>query len=129
MFVDGQSAISRIFGGIRLSVCRDRRLVRSSLADIAATDYLGYPIGKPGSTGVDTWGNLNSSKSGWGNWFGTIAQVCKSWHKVSQRRRSNPSHITIHDWYRDIKEWGINGGRLLREIKTSHKTYTKLRSI
>jgi len=95
----------------------------------SAPDWLGYPIGKPGSTGVDTWGNLNSSESGWGNWFGIIAQVCKSWHKVAQRRRSNPSHITIHDWHRDIEDWGINGGRILKEIKTSHTTYTKLHSI
>ena len=95
----------------------------------SATDFLGYSIGKPGSSGVDTWGNLNSSESGWGNWFGTIAQVCKTWHKVAQRRRSNPSHITIHDWHRDIEKWGINGGRILQETKTSHKTYTKLHSI
>jgi len=44
----------------------------------SATDYLGYPIGGPGSSGVDTWGSLNRSESGWGNWFGIIAQVCKS---------------------------------------------------
>jgi len=31
----------------------------------SATDYLGYLIGKPGSTGVDTWGNLNSSEWGY----------------------------------------------------------------
>jgi len=55
--------------------------------------------------------------------------VCKSWHKVAQRRRNNPSHITIHDWHTDIEDWGINGGRILKEIKTSHKTYTKLHSI
>jgi len=42
----------------------------------SATDYLGYPIGKPGCNGVDTWGHLNRSESGWGNWFGIIAQVC-----------------------------------------------------
>jgi len=95
----------------------------------SVTDYLGYPIGRPGSTGVDTWGNLNSSELGWGNWFGIIAQVCKSWHKVAQRRRSDPSHITIHDWHTDIEDWGINGGRILKEIKTSHTTYTKLHSI
>jgi len=64
----------------------------------SATDYLGYPIGNPGSNGVDTWGHLNRLESGWGNWFGTIAQVNKSWHKVAQKRRSNPSRITIHDW-------------------------------
>jgi len=95
----------------------------------SATDYLGYPIGRPGSTRVDTWRNLNSSELGWENWFGIIAQVCKSWHKVAQRRRSDPSHITIHDWNTDIEEWGINGGRILKEIKTSHTTYTKLHSI
>ena len=90
---------------------------------------MGYPIGKPERNGVDTWGHLNRSESGWGNWFGTIAQVCKSWHKVAQKRRSNPSHITIHDWHSDIEDWGINGGRILREIKTSYKTYAKLHSI
>ena len=41
----------------------------------SATDYLGYPMGIPGTTG-DIWGNLNSSESGWGNWFGIITQVC-----------------------------------------------------
>jgi len=95
----------------------------------SATDYLGYPIGSPGSNEVDTWGHLNRSESGWGNWFGIIEQVCKSWHKVAQKRRSNHSHITIHDWHRNIEDWGINGGRILREIKTSYKTYTKLHSI
>ena len=62
----------------------------------SATDYLRHPIGKPECSGVDTWGHLNRLESGWGNWFGIIAQVCKSWHKVAQKRRSNPSHITIH---------------------------------
>jgi len=33
----------------------------------SATDYLGYPIGNPGCTGVDTWGNLRRSESGWGD--------------------------------------------------------------
>ena len=49
----------------------------------SATDYLGHPIGKPECKGVDTWGHLNRSESGWGNWFGIIAQVCKSWHEVA----------------------------------------------
>jgi len=65
----------------------------------SATDYLGYPIGKPECNGVDTWGHLSRSESGWGNWFGIIAQVCKAWNEVAQKRRSNPSHITIHDWH------------------------------
>ena len=62
----------------------------------SATDYLGYLTEKTGLTGVDTWGNLRRSESGWGDWFGIIGQVCKSWHEVTQKRRSNPSHITIH---------------------------------
>ena len=57
-----------------------------------------------------------------------IVQVCKSWHKVVQKRRSNPSRSTIHDWFKDIEDWEINGGKILREIKTSYKTYTKLHS-
>ena len=48
---------------------------------------------------------------------------------MAQSRRSNPSRITIHDWHRDIEDWGIHGGRILKEIKTSHKTYTNLHSI
>jgi len=90
---------------------------------------LGYPIGNPGNTGVDTWGNLNRSESGWGDWFGIIGQVCKSWYKVAQERRSNPSHITIHDWHSDLENWTTYGGRILREIQTSYKTYAKLHSI
>ena len=73
--------------------------------------------------------HANSSEWGWGNWVGIITQVCKSWHNVAQSRRSNPSHITIHDWHRNIEDWGIHGGRILKEIKTSHKTYTNLHSI
>jgi len=95
----------------------------------SATDYLGYPIGKPECSGVDTWGHLNRSESGWGNWFGIIAQVCKSWHEAAQKQRRNPSHITIHDWHSDLENWATYGGRILREIKTSYKTYTKLHSI
>jgi len=95
----------------------------------SATDYLGYPIGNLRNTGVDTWGTLKRSESAWGNWFGIIGQVFKSWHRVAQKRRSNPSHITIHDWYGDLENWTTYGGRILREIKTSYKTYTKLHSI
>jgi len=94
----------------------------------SATDYLGYPMGMPGSTG-DIWGNLNSSESGWENWFGIITRVCKSWHKVTQRRRSNPSHITVRNYHRDVRDGEINGIRILKEIKASHKTYTNLHSI
>ena len=53
----------------------------------SATDYLGNPMTE-GTGGI--WGNLNSSESGWGNLFGIITQVCKSWHKVAQRRRVIP---------------------------------------
>jgi len=61
--------------------------------------------------------------------FGIISQVCKSWHKVAQRRRSNPSHITVFQREGDVIDGEINGVRIFREIKTSHKTYTKLHSI
>jgi len=76
----------------------------------------------------DVWDNLNSSE-GWGNWFESITRVYKSWHKVTQRRRSNPSFIAVCDYL-----WGARGGltsetRILREIKTSHNTYTQLQSI
>jgi len=93
------------------------------------TDYLGYPIGQPGHNGVDNWGNLNRSETGWGNWFGIIAQVSKAWNAAAQKRRRNPSHITIHDWHGVVEDWEPYGGRILREIKTSYKTYTKLHSI
>jgi len=48
---------------------------------------------------------------------------------VAQKRRSNPSHITIHDWHSVVEDWEIYGGQILREIKTSHKTYANLLSI
>jgi len=32
-----------------------------------STDYLRYPIGQPGCNGIDTWGHLNRSETGWGN--------------------------------------------------------------
>jgi len=95
----------------------------------SATDYLGYPIGQPGCNGVDTCGHFNRSESGWGNWFAIIVQVCKAWNEAAQKRRSNPSHITIHDWHSVIEDWEIYGGRILREIKASYKTYAKLHSI
>ena len=68
-------------------------------------DYLGFPygmspLGQPmtlnGFLG-DVWENLNSSE-GWGNWFESITRVCKSWYKVTQRRRSNPSFIAVCDY-------------------------------
>ena len=90
---------------------------------------MGYPIEETGFTGADTWGNLRRSESGWGDWFGIIGQVCKSWHKVTQKRRSNPSHITIHARHSNVENWSTYGGRILQEIQTSHKTYTKLHSI
>ena len=92
-------------------------------------DYLGYPIGQPRCNGVDKWGHLNRLETGWGNWFGIIAQVCKAWNEAAQKRRSNPSHITIHEWHGVIADWETYEGRILREIKTSHKTYAKLHSI
>jgi len=82
----------------------------------AATDYSGYPIGESESSRVDTWGSLNRWELGWGNWFGIIVQVCKSWHEAAQKRRRNPSHTTIHDWHSDLKNWTTYGGRILREI-------------
>jgi len=112
-------------------------LCKTELSDIltdrgytaSATDYLGYPIEETGFTGVDTWGNLRRSESGWGDWFGIIGQVCKSWHEMTQKRRSNPSHITIHAWHSNVENWSTYGGRILREIQTSYKTYKKLHSI
>jgi len=94
-----------------------------------STDYLGHPIGQPGRTGVDNWGNLKRSETGWGNWFGIIAQVCKAWNEAAQKRRSNPSHFTIHDWHGVFEDWETYVERIFREIKTSYKTYTKLHSI
>jgi len=89
----------------------------------------GYPIGEPGCSGVDTWGHLNRSESGWGNWCGVIAQVCKSWHEAAQKRKRNPSHITIRDWHSDVENWATYRGRIPRETNTSYKTYAKLHSI
>jgi len=94
-----------------------------------STDYLGYPIGQPGHNGVDNWGNLNRSEKGWGNWFSIIAQVSTAWNTAAQKRRCSPSHITIHDWHGVVEDWETYGGRILREIKTSYKTYTTLHSI
>ena len=48
---------------------------------------------------------------------------------MAQKRRSNPSHITIHGWHSDLENWTTYGGRILREIQTSYKTYAKLHSI
>jgi len=95
----------------------------------SATDYLEYLTEKTGLTGVDTWGNLRRSESGWGDWFGIIRQVCKSWHEVTQKRRSNPSHITIHSRHSKAEHWPTYGERILREIQTSYKTYKKLHGI
>jgi len=75
----------------------------------SATDYLGYLTETPVFTGEDRWGVLRRTESGCGDWFVVIRQVCKSWHTVTQKRRSNPSHITL----RDVWE---NGGRAYREI-------------
>ena len=48
---------------------------------------------------------------------------------MAQKQRSNPSHITIHDWHSVIEDWEIYGERILREIRTSYKTYANLHSI
>ena len=95
-------------------------------------DYLGYPIGKrqpPEQHDIDTWGDSNKSETGWGNWFGIIAGVCKAWNATAQLRRSNPSHITIHDWHSNLENWESYRGRILREISTSHASYSTLHSI
>jgi len=103
----------------------------------SATDYLGFPSGTspmgypmfmPGFLG-DIWGYLNRSELGWGNWFQIITRVCKSWHKVTQRRSSNPSYIAVCNYHRDVQDGETNGTRILKEIKASHKTYTNLHSI
>jgi len=94
--------------------------------NVSAIDYLGHP--NTDGTG-DGWLHMKSSEAGWGNWFGIITQVCKSWHKVAQRRSSNPSHITVIHCKGDVTDGELNGVRISREIKASHKTYTKLHSI
>jgi len=96
-------------------------------------DYLGYlSIGKrqpPERHDIDIWGHSNKSETGWGNWFGIIAGVCKAWNATAQLRRSNPSRITIHDWHSNLENWASYGGWILREISTSHTSYSKLHSI
>jgi len=93
------------------------------------TDYLGHSIGQPGNNGMDTWGHLNKSETGWGNWFGIIACVCKTWNTAAQCRRNNPSHITIHDWHSVVEKWESYRGRILREITASAASYTMLHSL
>ena len=88
----------------------------------SAKDYLGYLAETPVFTGEDKWGALRRMESGWGDWFVVIGQVCKAWHAVTQKRRSNPSHIT----FRDVWE---NEGRAYREIQSSYNTYKKLHSV
>jgi len=95
----------------------------------SATDYLGYLTETTGFTGVDKWGNLRRTESGWGDWFGVIGQVCKSWHAVTQKRRSNPSHITIHARHSEAEPGPAYGERAFREIQTSYKPYKKLHSV
>jgi len=95
----------------------------------SATDYLGYLTEKTGFTGVDKWGDLQRTESGWGDWFGVIGQVCKSWHTVIQKRRSNPSHITFLARHSKAEHWPTYGGRAFREIQTSYKTYKKPHSV
>jgi len=104
--------------------------------NVPGLDYLGFPyglspLGQPmtlnGFLG-DKWEYLDRTE-GWGNWFESITRVCKSWHIVTQRRRSNPSFLAVCDYL-----WGARGGltsetRILREIQTSHNTYTQLQSI
>ena len=88
----------------------------------SAKDYLGYGAETPAFTGEDKWGVLRRTESGWHDGFVVIGQVCKSWHTVTQKRRSNPSHITLSQ----VRE---NGGRAYREIQSSYHTYTKLHSV
>jgi len=95
----------------------------------SATDYLGFLTEKPGFTGVDKWGDLRRMESGWGDWFGVIGQVCKSWHAVTQKRRSNPSHITFLARHSKAEHWPTYGGRVFREIQPSYKPYKKLHSV
>jgi len=88
----------------------------------SSKDYLGYLVETPVFTGEDKWGVLRRRESGWGDWFVVIGQVCKAWYTVTQKRRSNPSHITI----RDACE---NEGMAYREIQSSYNTYKKLHSV
>ena len=88
----------------------------------SAKDYLGYGAETPVFTGEDNWGVLRRTESGWHDGLGVIGQVCKSWHTVTQKRRSNPSHITI-------SQERENGGRAYWEIQSSYRTYTKLHSV
>ena len=104
--------------------------------NVPGLDYLGFPhgvspLGQPmflnGFLG-DKWEYLDRSEA-WGNWFESITRVCKSWHNVTQRRKSNLSFLAVCDY-----RWGARGGltsetRILREIQTSHSTYTQLQSI
>jgi len=95
----------------------------------SATDYLGYLTESTGLTGEHKWGNLRKTESGWGDWLGVIGQVCKSWHTVIQKRRSNPSHIMFLSRQSKAEHWPTYGGRAFREIQTSYKTYKKLHSV
>jgi len=104
---------------------------------VSTLDYLGFPYGTspmgqpmtlPGLLG-DVWENLTCSESGWGNWFESITRVCRSWHKVTQRRRSNPSYIAACDYLWGAQQWLTSETRILKEIKASHKTYTNLHNI
>jgi len=94
-----------------------------------AFDYLGFPSGTspmghpmtlPGFLG-DIWEYHTCSKLGWGNWFEVITRVCKSCHKVTQRRRSNPSYIAACNYLWGAQEGLTNGTRILKEIKASTK--------
>ena len=104
---------------------------------VPGLDHLGCPygvspLGQPmflnGSPIGTEWEHLDSSER-WGNWFESITRVCKSWHKVTQRRRSNPSFIAVCDYLCGARGGLTSETRLSREIKTSHKTYTQLQSI
>jgi hypothetical protein len=88
----------------------------------SAKDCLGYGAETPVFTGEDNWGVLRRTESGWHDGLVVIGQVCKSWHTVTQKRRSNPSHITI-------SQERENGGRAYWEIQSSYHTYTKLHSV
>jgi len=103
---------------------------------VPGLDYLGSPhgaspLGQP--TMVyrflgDKGEHLNRSE-GWGNWFESITRVCKFWHNVTQSRRSNPSYLAVCDYLGEVRGGSTSEARILREIRTSHSTYTQLQSI
>jgi len=74
-------------------------------------------------------GYSDKEGTGWGNWFGSIACVCKAWNAITQVRRRNPLHFTIDDWHHDLNLWEYYEGQTIREILTFHASYSTLHSI